>query len=465
MGATGESVRRLTDFGYHPAWSPDGKQVVFASTWVARPESRWGGSQLWIVTVATGEKRRLEVKDSADATQPHWSPNGHRIAYWGTAGGRRTIRTVAASGGEAVSVIEDAAIYWNPVWSPDGRYLYFSSNRGGSMNLWRIAIDERSGRVLGPPEPITTPSTDSAQISLSRDGRRLVYVQRAATRNLQKMAFDGRTEKAVGEAAWITQGSKLAVAPDVSPRDGMLAFSTLAPSQEDIFVVRPDGSGLRQLTDDGYWDRIPRWSPDGKQVAFMSNRSGKFEIWTINQDGSGLRQVTFTTGRPGAQLPTWSPDGTRLAYTINTDTTYIIDARKPWTEQSPQALPRAGPDQWFQAFSWSADRGTLAGFIMQRSGISAGIALYTFASNRYEKLTDFGLYPVWMKDARRLVFCSKEKLYLVDAASKKVHDVMYAPLSARTGEMLGAASLSPDNSVLYFAQGTIEADIWMLTGR
>ena len=56
-------------------------------------------------------------------------------------------------------------------------------------------------------------------------------------------------------------------------------------------------------------------------------------------------------------------------------------------------------------------------------------------------------------------------LYLVDIASKKVHDIMYAALSARTGEMLGAASLSPDERTLYFAQGTIEADIWMLTGN
>jgi hypothetical protein len=75
------------------------------------------------------------------------------------------------------------------------------------------------------------------------------------------------------------------------------------------------------------------------------------------------------------------------------------------------------------------------------------------------------MYPVWLKDGRRLVFCFKEKLYLVDAASKKVHEIMYAALSARTGEMLGAASLSPDNSTLYFAQGTIEADIWMLTAQ
>jgi Tol biopolymer transport system component len=195
----------------------------------------------------------------------------------------------------------------------------------------------------------------------------------------------------------------------------------------------------------------------------MSTRTGKTEIWIISRDGSGLRQVTFTAGKPGATLPVWSPDGRRLAFAIGTDTTYVVDLRKTWGAQSPQALPRIGPDEWFYGSSWSPDGETLAGFFLRRTGISSGIVLYSFESNRYEKLTDFGLYPAWMKDGRRLIFCFKEKLYLVDSASRKVHEIMRAALSARTGEMLGAASLSPDNSTLYFAQGTIEADVWMLT--
>jgi len=466
MGATGESVRRLTNFGYHPAWSPDGKEIVFASSWAARPEARQSSSELWIATVATGAIRRLEIKGGGDAIQPHWSPHGHRIAYWGlamAAGGQRDIWTVPATGGDPVAVTEDPAIDWNPVWSPDGRYLYFSSDRGGSMNLWRVPIDEQSGHLLGPLEAITTPSPDSAQISLSRDGRRLVYVQRVATRNLQRISFDG--EKTSGEPEWVTQGSKLAVMPEVSPQGNLVSFFTLGPSQEDIFVVAPDGSGLRQLTDDPQRDRAPRWSPDGKQLAFFSSRSGKFEIWTINQDGSGLRQITFTPGKAGAVAPVWSPDGTRLAYTIVNDTAQVIDLRKPWTDQSPQVLPRPGKDVWFSAWSWSADGRRLAGHAVPSSGLSAGIFLYSFESNGYEKIADFGFYPVWLKDGRRILFCFKEKLYIVDTGTKKVSEIMRAALSARTGEMLGAASISPDQRTLYFSQGTIEADVWMLRAQ
>jgi serine/threonine protein kinase len=51
MGATGESAKRLTDFGYHPAWSPDGQQIVCATAGFARPESRLSTqeSQLFVV--------------------------------------------------------------------------------------------------------------------------------------------------------------------------------------------------------------------------------------------------------------------------------------------------------------------------------------------------------------------------------------------------------------------------------
>ena len=115
------------------------------------------------------------------------------------------------------------------------------------------------------------------------------------------------------------------------------------------------------------------------------------------------------------------------------------------------------------AWSWSPDGQKVAGPLMRPEGVSSGIAIYSFDSKKYEKVTDFGLFPIWLKDGRRLIFCFKEKLYLLDSRSKTFHEIMYSPLSARTGEMLGMTSLSPDERRLYFAEGSIEADIWMLT--
>jgi serine/threonine protein kinase len=131
MGATGENARRLTTFGFNPAWSPDGKEVVCSTGFFMRPEERQSlGAKIFRVNVATGEARQIAGVE--DAVQPSWSPHGHRIAYWSVPKGSRDIWTVSAGGGDPVPITNDVAVDWSPAWSRDGRFLYFSSDRGGA---------------------------------------------------------------------------------------------------------------------------------------------------------------------------------------------------------------------------------------------------------------------------------------------------------------------------------------------
>ena len=77
-----------------------------------------------------------------------------------------------------------------------------------------------------------------------------------------------------------------------------------------MYVIRTDGTGLRQLTDDPAADRVPRWSPDGEWIVPFSDRSGELQLWKMRVDGSELQQVTRTGGGGPAA---WSPNGTKLA--------------------------------------------------------------------------------------------------------------------------------------------------------
>src|SRR5262249_11761160 len=224
--------------------SPDGNEIAYATNTVTdRPGVRIGRSELWAVNVASEKKRRVSL---GDAVQPSWSPHGHRIAYWGVVRGQWDIYTVPSKGGEPAPVTSDAAVDWNPVWSPDGMYLYFSSNRGGSFNIWRVPIDEHSGRTLGEPQSVTLASPYVAHLSFSADGRHLAYASIDLRADIQKAAFDPVSATITSEPEWLIRGSRLWAFPDPSPDNQWLAFQSFSV-QEDLFVSRTDGTDLRQL--------------------------------------------------------------------------------------------------------------------------------------------------------------------------------------------------------------------------
>jgi Tol biopolymer transport system component len=453
MGATGESVRRLSDFGFNPAWSPDGAEIFFTTEDIVGPGDRGSVSELWAVDVSDGRKRRIA---EGDAVQSSASPHGHRIAYWGLAEGEsvRNIWTIPTEGGEAVPVTSEAAIDWNPVWSPDGTHLYFSSDRGGSMNLWRVPIDERSGQVQGEPEPVTTGASASRQHpSISADGRRVAYVELVTTSNIHRIAFDSETGTVEGQPIPVTRGSVLTRSPWPSPDGEWIVYKTMG-KQEDLFVARNDGTDLRQLTNDVHKDREPRWSPDGKHIAFFSNRSGSVEIWTINPDGTDLRQITNTPGAP--VNPVWSSDSSRIAYSAVADRSdsYIVDLALPWDEQQLQPLPPVNEaGDTFQPSSWSPDGRVLAGHA------PTGIYQYSVGSGEYRELIDFGSGAIWLADGRRLVFVSQGRLFLIDSESGDHAELLSLDPVASIQPWF---SLSPDNRTIYFGRTTRESDIWML---
>ena len=351
-----------------------------------------------------------------------------------------------------------SAVEGSSVWSPDGEYLYFGSDRAGSMNVWRVPIEEQSGKVLGPAEGVSTPSPYSAQLSFSRDGQRMVYSQMVRAANLQQVGFDPVKEMVTSQPVWITQGSRSANTPNLSPDGEWLAFDTQGGKQYHLFVIRRDGTGLRQLTDDSYKDRAPRWSPDGKRITFHSDRSGRPEIWMINADGSGLEQLT--NARDGVANAVWSPDGTRLVCRNPGSNPSIIEVGKSWQEQTPQTLPpMSDRENRFFAWSWSPDGRKLAEIQERSRAPPAGIVVYSLDSQQYEKLTDFGSFPVWLSDNRRLLFQQQDKLYLIDSQSKKIHEV----LSVAPHEFGIGVTLPQDDRLIYFSLVTTEADIWLMT--
>ena len=159
MGATGESVRRLSDAGFNPAWSPDSRFIVVSDATFTTPNSR----------PQTASSRCFRWRTARDVSSRPAMPSSHR--------GRRTEAALpigeprrAAAGhlddfrgwvDRADPVTSDLALDWSPVWAPDGRTLFFATDRAGTLNVVRVAIDEHTGRVTGTLEPVVVPSTSA----------------------------------------------------------------------------------------------------------------------------------------------------------------------------------------------------------------------------------------------------------------------------------------------------------------
>ncbi|HEV7785676.1 MAG TPA: protein kinase, partial [Thermoanaerobaculia bacterium] len=451
MGTTGGAVRRLTGAGFNPSWSPDGTKIAFASESVSGgPLQRQTVSQLWLVDVAT---RKMRPVGKDDGVQPSWSPHGKRIAYWGVPAGtsQRILYTIPAEGGLPVQAVRDGYVNWNPVWSADGRYLYYVSNRSGSMNVWQLPIDETTGEPQGVPEPVT-PSSQSVGL-LSLAGRQIAYATDEGKSNLERWAFDPSTFRLGDKPQAVTQGSRSVRSVAVSPDGRWIAFDTSAP-QENLYLVKPDGTGQRQLTTDGAKDRVPQWLPGGR-LLFYSDRGHSYGLWTIGVDGLGLQPIP----RPGTELtnPIPSPDGQEVVASLGAKGATLLDL----SGGAPRKLPRpAGDREVFAAHAWSPDGKFLAGTLEQGEGSAVpGIVLYSFDQSRYERLTDAGSQPIWLHDGKTLLYLHDGKIYRVSLKDRTPRLVLAPPPNSSFKSL----AVSPDDRSLYAVRPTDEGDIWMLT--
>jgi len=464
MGRTGDDVRRLTESGYNPAWSPDGTRIVYADEFVSwRPYSRFDDSNLHVVDIADGSIRTFDAM--RDGVQPAWSPNGHRIAYWGIVNGQRDIFTIAPDGSDEQQVTADVYVDYSPAWSPDGQWLYFASTRGGSMAIWRIAMDEAAGTPRGDPQQVTSGGLgDPGMLSFSADGSRLVYTATLTSGSIVAADFDPDTLSVTGELTPVVEGTRRLAQPDVSP-DGTRIVYRSEGAQQDLFVADTGGGNEQQITDDLDKDWAPRWSPDGRRITFYSNASGDYEVWVANPDGTGRVQLT-TTPEEAPQVSVWSPLGDRLATFIsdpeNDAYVFAIDESAPQALLDLEALPRveAGNGQ-FQPFNWHPDGDLIVGTVdpAAGSGESPMLWLLDLTTRSYRRLVA-GTEPRLLADGHRVLYRGPQQnaFFVVDINGGEQQPVSVPERFGRIETVV----LSPDNTRAYLVRVEQQADIWVL---
>jgi Tol biopolymer transport system component/serine/threonine protein kinase len=118
-----------------PDISPDGQHIIFES-------ARSGGQDIWIAAADGTQPRRLTTLSRA--VQPHWSPDGKRIAFGAMAPGQvhQDVWVMDASSGTPRQLTSDPSYDTLLSWSADGKWIYFRSDRSGSgWEVWRVPAD------------------------------------------------------------------------------------------------------------------------------------------------------------------------------------------------------------------------------------------------------------------------------------------------------------------------------------
>ncbi len=356
-----------------PLYSPDGNKLAFVST-------RTGGGDIYVLTLASGELKRLTADDGMDQLDA-WSRDGKWIYFSnGThdVGRKNDLYRVSVDGGTPMPVSADRFTnefqaapapdgstiafaargngdqqWWRhghshldeseiwlrkegspatyervidlngrnawPMWMPDGKNLYFMSDRSGAQNIWTLALGGKAKQV--------TKFNDGRVLwpSIGYDGKAVVF-----ERDFKIWQLDTKT----GESYPVP--ITLVGAP-ASPGVTHLTLNTftdlaLSPDAKKIAVIAHgevfaasahDGGEAIRVTHTPGPESQEAWAPDSTRIAYLSQRDAVTHIFTYDFAHHAETQLTF--GPQPDQGPRFSPDGKKIAFVRDRKELRVVD--------------------------------------------------------------------------------------------------------------------------------------------
>ncbi len=237
-----------------------------------------------------------------DDETPEWSPDGNWLAF----GIKGHVHIVPQDGGLPKKITDFAVSASGPRWMPDSHGLIVTVERNEADQL---LLTDRDGSW---PRALTTDAIgDHWDARPSPDGKFIVF-------NLRRFDDLNRLDIILLEIATGKQitlygkPSVRAVSPKWSPDGKWISFIAQETQREELYLVKPDGDGLRQLTKAEQDIFQYEWSPTGKQILAVVNNNGSFELMLLETE-SGVRS-TLRSEAGIHSNPNWAKDESFITF-------------------------------------------------------------------------------------------------------------------------------------------------------
>ena len=285
--------------------------------------------------------------------------------------------------------------------------------RGSAWLFALSAVCVTNALAAAPaPKTIVVNEVTNTQVTVSPDHKTILA-------DIQGLIFS--IPISGGQAKQVTQPLQEASHPDWSSQGDMVALQSYAGGTFHIWTMKPDGTGLKQVTFGHGDDREPRISPDGSTIVFTSDRAfeGSYDIYTVPVAGGEPKRITSA----GADEfgPSWSPDGKSIVFVSGTGTVgTTVQSLDLATGKQTELKKASTPASRLEAPSWSPDGKRLA--YIEFSGMDArqlDMAKLSVTGDKPFTAKAGDVYPfpaIWLSD-HEFLYTAEGHIYRADMAT------------------------------------------------
>jgi Tol biopolymer transport system component len=288
-----------------PRWSPDDRLIAFQSA----SSSGWDVA-LEVVTIDTGERRHIAGTDRVNGFC--WRPDGTGFIYSSSHGNTLlyppifNLRTIDLDGRQDHQLTFGDDTYVDPDAQHAGRLV--ACRIRSQSDVWKFPVDGPPAENARNAIRITRQTGHAQTVSVSPDDSEVVYLSDSGGHSNLWVA---RTDTGIARQITFERDPHISIgAPGWSPAGDLIVFVTRHRGVADLWTIRPDGSGLRQLVTNAW---AASWSRDGKWVYYMS----------LAERAERIEKVAVAGGPPivvrrelGSRQPAVSADGSVLYYGV-----------------------------------------------------------------------------------------------------------------------------------------------------